>query len=217
MKTQNPFIGRSKGSLANVVATTYNGQNVLKSKPLQVRNPKTEKQLNVREIFSQATSAAKSLSAVSSIAKRSARTGRNLNKTARTALNSAILASRAGVSPNFTLFSSPIQLQGNGIGATTFNPASISASTRKVSISWGGLPPVGGSVSDKVTVVAYNRNTGLSAEVITSDVREDNSVEAVFPVGFFAINHKVVLFICFDSADGLLFDSVSCIYQTVTA
>ena len=54
MKTQNPFIGRSKGSLANVVASTYNGQNVLKSKPLEVRNPRTAKQINVREILSQA-------------------------------------------------------------------------------------------------------------------------------------------------------------------
>ena len=216
MKTQNPFIGRSSGSLANVTASTYLGNNILKSKPLEVRNPKTAKQQNIRAIFAQATAAAKSLSAVSSIAKRSARTGRTTNKTARTALNSAILASRAGVSPNVSLFSAPIQLLGNGIGATTFNPSSISAATRKVSVSWGGLPPQGGSASDKVTVVAHNRSTGLSAEVSTSVVRGDNSVEAIFPIGFFANSNKITLFICFDSADGLLYDSVSSIYQTVT-
>ena len=216
MKTQNPFTGRSSGSIANVTASTYLGQNILKSKPLEVRNPQSPKQLNIRAVFSQATSAAKSLSAVSSIAKRSARTGRTTNKTARTALNSAILGSRAGVSPNVTLFSSPIRLMGNGIGATTFNPSSISAATRTVSVSWGGVPPLGGSASDIVSVVAYNASSGLSAEVSTSVVRGDSSVEAVFPAGFFANSNKVILFICFDSADGLLYDSVSSIYQTVT-
>ena len=216
MKTQNPFIGRSRGSLANVVASTYNGQNVLKSKPLEVRNPKTAKQLNIRAVFSQATAAAKSLSAVSSIAKRSARTGRITNKTARTALNSAILGSRAGVTPNVSLFTGKIHLAGNGIGQTSFNPSSISASSRKVSISWGGLPPLGGSPSDKVTVAAFNSSTGLSAEVSTSVARSEGSVEALFPIGFFANNNRVILFICFDSADGLLYDSVASINQTVT-
>lgn len=42
--TQNPLIGRARKSFANNVFTTYKGLNVVKSKPLSVANPDSDKQ-----------------------------------------------------------------------------------------------------------------------------------------------------------------------------
>lgn len=46
---QNPIIGRSQNKMANVVFSTWKGKNVLRSKPLSVRNPKTIAQVNQRK------------------------------------------------------------------------------------------------------------------------------------------------------------------------
>lgn len=42
---QNPIIGRAKNKFSNAVFTTWIGKNVLRSKPLSVSNPRTERQL----------------------------------------------------------------------------------------------------------------------------------------------------------------------------
>jgi hypothetical protein len=41
---ENPKIGRTKGSVGNVVFFTRNGQNIIRTKPLEVKNPKTPAQ-----------------------------------------------------------------------------------------------------------------------------------------------------------------------------
>ena len=150
MKTQNPFIGRSSGSLANVTASTYNGQNILKSKPLEVRNPRSPKQLNIRELLGTAGTIAKYAIAINGIAKRSARTGRNTNKTARTALVAAILAQKTGTSGNFALSGNGITLQGSGMAQTIPSSVVISASGSTSVVTWPSAIPVGGNNSDEV-------------------------------------------------------------------
>lgn len=217
MKTQNPFTGRSKGSLANVTATTYVGQNVLKSKPLEVRNPKTEKQLNVREIFSQATAAAKLLSTVSSIAKRSARTGRLTNKTARTALNAAILATRCGKTPDIELSFNGISLQGNGIAATAPSVVSVDFSDMEVQVKWPTSVPVGGSSSDLATVVILNLTSKKVLEFPTGITRLTGQASEVLPAGFISVGNKCVVFLCFDNESGTAYDAVSSVHTVAVA
>jgi hypothetical protein len=48
---QNPLIGRSKKKMGNSVFSTQFGKNVLRSKPLKVRNPRTPKQMEQRKNF----------------------------------------------------------------------------------------------------------------------------------------------------------------------
>jgi hypothetical protein len=48
---QNPVIGRSKQKFANVVLSTWYGRNVMRSKALQVRNPRSPKQVVQRVNF----------------------------------------------------------------------------------------------------------------------------------------------------------------------
>lgn len=45
---QNPVTGRSKNAFANAVFTTLLGKNVMRSKPLEVSNPRTPKQVAAR-------------------------------------------------------------------------------------------------------------------------------------------------------------------------
>ena len=56
---QNPIVGRSSGKFANAVFCTLLGKNVLKSKALEVSNPKTLPQQKTRAILSALSQSAK--------------------------------------------------------------------------------------------------------------------------------------------------------------
>lgn len=51
MKTQNPWMGRAKKSAGGMTATKFGQDNILRSKPLEVTNPKTEAQMTQRNFF----------------------------------------------------------------------------------------------------------------------------------------------------------------------
>ena len=217
MKTQNPFTGRSSGSLANVTATTYCGQNILKSKPLEVRNPQSPKQLNVRQILSQAGTLGRSLSSIQAIAKRSARTGRNTNKTARTALVAAILASKTGVAPHITLSGIGISLSGNGMSAQGGITGSMVVSSRQVVVNWSPSIPTGGSSEDRASLVLFNMTKKTAWVADNAHARSHQELETNAPSGFATISDIVRGFLCFESDDGLLYDSVVSFAVTLTA
>jgi len=75
--SQNPITGRMRQKMSNVVFSTVFGQNVVRSKPLTVRNPQTTKQVNHRDYFTKVVQLCKILKKVEGVAKRSSRTGRN--------------------------------------------------------------------------------------------------------------------------------------------
>lgn len=53
MKTQNPLIGRSKGSAGGMTASKVYDKNVLRAKAFEVNNPNTQAQQNERNFFTQ--------------------------------------------------------------------------------------------------------------------------------------------------------------------
>ena len=75
--SQNPITGRMSQKMSNVVFSTVFGQNVVRSKPLTVRNPKTAAQINHRAYFTKVVQLCKILKTDEGVAKRSSRTGRN--------------------------------------------------------------------------------------------------------------------------------------------
>ena len=215
MKTQNPFIGRSSGSLANVTASTYLGQNILKSKPLEVRNPQSPKQINVRRVLTLAAILAKMLSAILGIAKRSARTGRNTQKTARTALLSAILAQKNGVAPDIRLNSVGISLQGSGISAQEGISATVNHTTSKLTVTWSNTVPTGGSATDIVSGALFDLDSGKVHTFQTSDHRSGGAIAPQTIDSSFFESANLGLFLMFDSEDGLRYDAVSSVNVTV--
>lgn len=58
---QNPVTGRSKNAFANAIFTTVLGQNVMRSKPLQVANPRTLPQRQARAKLAYLSEQAKKL------------------------------------------------------------------------------------------------------------------------------------------------------------
>ena len=215
MKTQNPFTGRSSGSLANVTASTYLGQNILKSKPLEVRNPQSPKQVNVRNVLALAAVLGKSLSANSGIAKRSARTGRNTQKTARTALLSAILAKKTGVAPNFSLSGTGIALQGNGISATSITSATLNKADRGLDVYFSTNPPSGGLPTDKSSIVLFDLLTGAVEFFPATGTREVGDLHEEVSNPLILASDNIALFVLFDSADGLRYDAVESVSVTI--
>lgn len=216
MKTQNPFTGKSSGSLANVTASTYCGQNILKSKPLEVRNPRTDKQVNVRNVLTRAAVLAKSLSANSGIAKRSARTGRITQKTARTALLSAILAKKTGVAPNISLSPAGIALQGNGISATSITKAQLTRSDRHLSIEISSVVPTGGSNDDVGALVLFDLETGAVETFPHSGTRGPAGFSEQVSNQLILSSNNIALFVLFDSIDGLRYDAVSSVPVSIS-
>ena len=215
MKTQNPFTGRSSGSLAYVTASTYLGQNILKSKPLEVRNPKTDKQVNVRNIMALAAVLGKSLSANSGIAKRSARTGRNTQKTARTALLSAILAKKTGVAPEVLLRAQGISLQGSGISAQQGITATLNHKTGLLEVQWSDIIPAGGSETDLASGVLFDLDSGEIQSFNHADPRADGEIASPTINPSLIAAENLGLFLMFDSADGLRYDAVSSVLVSV--
>lgn len=214
MKTQNPFTGRSSGSLANVTASSYLGQNILKSKPLEVRNPQSPKQVNVRDILSLSAKIARSMSACTSIAKRSARTGRNTSKTARTALISAILARRVGTPPMLELNPDGIALSGNGIAQTVLTSCTVDDQTGAYVATWPTTLPTGGKATDLGKVVIAHINTGATFESSSSVARSAGTASGTLPANMKPFLGPFACFVCFDSVDGLLYDSIESIAHT---
>lgn len=216
MKTQNPFTGRSSGSLANVTASTYLGQNILKSKPLEVRNPQTDKQVNVRNILAQAAALAKAMVAVAGIAKRSARTGRNTGKTARTALLSAIMAKKLGVAPDIRLSGAGIALQGSGISEQGGIRANLVQADGEFTVEWSPVVPSGGLSTDACSVVLFDLNTGVYQSFNSSVSRHDAQVTMTVINDTLLESNTLLTFVMFDSADGLRYDAVSSVLVSVS-
>lgn len=75
--SQNPITGRMRQKMSNVVFSTVFSQNVVRSKPLTVRNPRTTGQVNHRDYFTKVVQLCKILKTCEGVAKRSSRTGRN--------------------------------------------------------------------------------------------------------------------------------------------
>ncbi|MBO7182836.1 MAG: hypothetical protein J6V49_01740 [Bacteroidales bacterium] len=61
MKTQNPWIGRVKGSAGNMTGCKVYDKNVLRAKAFEVSNPNTPAQQNQRTFFKQVSETAASL------------------------------------------------------------------------------------------------------------------------------------------------------------
>ena len=216
MKTQNPFTGRSKGSLANVTASTYCGQNILKSKPLEVRNPRTDKQVNVRAILAQAAVLAKLMMTDAGIAKRSARTGRNIQKTARTALLSANLAKKTGVAPDIRLRGAGISLQGLGISQPGVIEAILDRAITELTVEWSPVVPTGGLSTDVCSIALVDLESGVIQSFPSVSTRQAAQVKLTVTNDTLLQSGALLTFVMFDSADGLRYDAVSSVLVSVS-
>ena len=118
--SQNPITGRMRQKMSNVVFSTVFSQNVVRSKPLTVRNPRTTGQVNHRDYFTKVVQLCKILKTVEGVAKRSSRTGRSPKMSAYSYLIKAFMNAEDRTSAPYKPIWSNVDLGPGEIGSATF-------------------------------------------------------------------------------------------------
>jgi len=137
--------------MSNVVFSTVFNQNVVRSKPLTVRNPRTTGQVNHRDYFSKVVQLCKILIKVEGIAKRSSRTGRNPKMSAYSYLIKAFMNAEDRTSAPYKPIWQNVDLGPGEIGPVEFTG---SLSSGELSLSWNPASlPINAKITDKLVYV----------------------------------------------------------------
>jgi len=149
--SQNPITGRMRQKMSNVVFSTVFNQNVVRSKPLTVRNPRTTGQVNHRDYFTKVVQLCKILKRVEGVAKRSSRTGRNPKMSAYSYLIKAFMNAEDRTSAPYKPIWSNVDLGPGEIGPVEFT-GSIPMGV--LSITWDKTnPPINAKNTDELVMV----------------------------------------------------------------
>ena len=155
--SQNPITGRMRQKMSNVVFSTVFSQNVVRSKPLTVRNPKTTAQMNHREYFTKVVQLCKILKTVEGVAKRSSRTGRNPKMSAYSYLIKAFMNAEDRTTTPYKPIWPNVDLGPGEIGPVEFTATSYSGG---LNISWDkNYIPINASNTDKLVGVIVDFET----------------------------------------------------------
>jgi hypothetical protein len=149
--SQNPITGRMRQKMSNVVFSTVFNQNVVRSKPLTVRNPRTTGQVNHRDYFTKVVQLCKILKRVEGVAKRSSRTGRSPKMSAYSYLIKAFMNAEDRTSAPYKPIWSNVDLGPGEIGPVEFTTTSTTGS---LEIKWDTTPlPLNASNQDVLVMV----------------------------------------------------------------
>jgi len=149
--SQNPITGRMRQKMSNVVFSTVFSQNVVRSKPLTVRNPRTTGQVNHRDYFTKVVQLCKILKRVEGVAKRSSRTGRNPKMSAYSYLIKAFMNAEDRSTTPYKPIWPNVDLGPGEIGPVEFTTTLVMGD---FSITWGTMNlPINASNTDVLVMV----------------------------------------------------------------
>jgi len=155
--SQNPITGRMRQKMSNVVFSTVFGQNVVRSKPLTVRNPQTTKQVNHRDYFTKVVQLCKILKTDEGVAKRSSRTGRNPKMSAYSYLVKGFMNAENRTSTPYKPIWSNVDIGPGDIGLTNLSYNIIGTT---LSITWdGSFLPTNGAATDNLRLIVIDWET----------------------------------------------------------
>lgn len=198
--TQNTLIGSARGKVGGTVFTKQFGKNVLKSKPLSVANPNSDKQKDQRVSLAKTVELYRSISAV---------------------VNQTFKSQAVGMSA-FNAFTSKAKLNAftyTGNGAPVLKPGSLLISkgtispvaatgkeitipAKSVSIDFPTtLSDASQASTDKAVIGLYNATAGTLRASVTNAMRSAGEATATFDnVG--AASDDYFVYVAFISADG---------------
>jgi len=177
---QNPLIGKSKQSVGGSTFTSWKGRNVLKSKPLEVANPKTIGQITQRNkltlaVFVYRQIAGAILLGYKELAATISEYNAFISYTMRNAINTDALGVATLNAPNLLVSRGTIGIQPI-IGAVG------SSSNPDITLTIASdVLPVGGSLTDRNIAVVYNATKnewGMSLDTVD---RQDDDVDVSLP------------------------------------
>lgn len=197
MKTQNPIVGRSTGKLANTIFSKWKQNNVVRSKPLEVANPRTEAQQIQRSKFAFLLVIAQSLGMSLRAGFREVGTKMTeFNKFMSTNLNSQVIQ---GHSPNWQLSYPDLKLSMGSLDPTSAPTGSASAASGMIDIGYETSVNGNQSGGDKAyAVVILPDSVAFSNAVKT---RVDGSI-GIDAQGEFEAGDKLHVYLFFTSPDG---------------
>ena len=180
MIVQNPIVGRCKNKLANTIFSTWNGLNIVRSKPLSVANPQTLAQRIQRARTTINAQFAKAFSAAILIGFRIKQVGQSARSQALKANYPATFADPVTAVGGLAFEDAVISK-----GSMTKTPiSSISASVAMalVSVSFpSSVADASQSSTDKMVLCVLNGATGKSAQSIGTVSRSSGSITATLP------------------------------------
>ena len=169
--SQNPITGRMRQKMSNVVFSTVFGQNVVRSKPLTVRNPKTAKQIQHREYFTKVVELCKILKTDEGVAKRSSRTGRNPKMSAYSYLIKAFMNAEDRTSTPYKPIWSNVDIGPGDIGLT---PLSYKITTGMLNVTWDkDILPTNGATTDALRLIVIDWATMEYHIIPTAAIRQN--------------------------------------------
>jgi len=197
---QNPFTGRTSGKFAGAVFSKQFGKNTLRSKPVSVKNPKTEKQKAQRDRFTMLIVIARMLLTFVRISFKQATVGMSAFNTF---VQKNIVNFVAGLWPNLTYdWSKLIVSMGTLMGF--YNLAGSAVALHKVNVTWDdNTGDSGAEATDKVFVVLINTTTTQLYPISSNVTRVDGSVDIDLPAAW--IGDSVAIYSTLSDADEIQF------------
>ena len=176
--TQNPFTGRSRGKFATAVFSKQFGKNTMRSKPLQVANPRTQKQMEQRTKFSLMVELSRMfLPFIKTSFKQVAVGMSEFNMFMKTNIGNVI----TGTYPDYTIdFTQLIVAKGTLTGVE--NGAAVAGAGHLVNYTWDDNTGVADALAtDKAMALVINYDKGAVAQDLTTTTRADGSLALVVP------------------------------------
>lgn len=208
----NPLIGRAKQSMGGATFTSWKGKNVLKNKATSVANPKTDKQLQQRDAFSQMVAAFRQApGAIKAGFKKQAVGMSEFNAFMKYNVPSAFDMS----APPAATFDPALASTGKG----TINPVAITTAivdksdlTATVTFPPAASQP-GQSASDLAIITAYNITKEDWTGGVTTDLRSSGTAQIAIP-GEWEVGDETYVYLSFKNE--LSAESSDSTYETAT-
>lgn len=205
---QNVLIGRSKNKIGNAVFTTWKGKNVLKSKPLTVENPRTDKQLMRRSAMTQIVGMYRQVAGMVSLGWKQLAIG----KSEYNAFVSFNLLNGFDYStpPTATLIPDQLLLSKGTIAPTSISTVTSSNGSPSVTVTWptsATLP--GQAVSDKALILCINPTTDGIGQSVASIARSAGTATITMSENNATGNEIYVYLGFYNETDGKASDSTT--------
>lgn len=198
--TQNPFFGRARGLLGGLVATTWQGLNVWKTKPETVRQPNSQAQIDQKFKFSL-------IQAFCSASLQIMRIGFKFFVQGQTPYNESMSRNLkygiSGASPDFTRKWDALLIS-EGVLNTLETKQITGWNVDNVTLTWTDNSGQGNALAtDKIRVLATFETSDISTKVkavIVETTRTDATISFAVPEEFAGEVGHIYAF--FESADG---------------
>ncbi len=175
---QNPITGRSRGKFATAVFSKQFGKNIMRSKPEQVKNPKTQLQREQRSKFSLMVELSRMFLPFLKTSFKQAAVGMSqFNMFMKTNIQNVI----SGTYPDYEIDFAQLKVsKGTLTGSET--AAAVVVAGHKVNLSWTDNTGVGDALAtDKAMALVINYERKAVVQDITTKTRTEGSLSLTVP------------------------------------